>query len=49
MDICTPIVENMKLQIRFNVAAKCVELKTSPATESAMLCKRQWTLSRPLL
>jgi len=32
MKIFTPIVEQLKLQIRFNVKTRCVELKTSPDT-----------------
>ena len=32
MDIYTPIVEQVKLQVRYNPKRKCVELKTSPET-----------------
>jgi len=34
-DIYKPVVEQMKLQIRFNPQKRCVELKTSPHTELA--------------
>jgi len=33
-DIYSPLVEHMKLQVRFNVRKKCVEMKTSKYTES---------------
>lgn len=35
MDLYTPIVEHMKLQIRMNVKKRCVELKSSEHTEDA--------------
>jgi RNA-binding protein PNO1 len=35
MDIYQPIAEHMKLQIRFNPKKRCVELRTSAATEMA--------------
>jgi RNA-binding protein PNO1 len=35
MEIYQPIAEHMKLQIRFNPRKRCVELRTSPATELA--------------
>jgi len=35
MEIYTPIVEHMKIQIRMNPAKRCVELKTSPETTLA--------------
>lgn len=35
MEIYKPIVEHMKLNIRFNPKKKCVELKSSKETESA--------------
>ena len=34
MDIYQPIVEHMKLQVRFNPKKRCVELRTSPHTTS---------------
>ncbi|KAI9142284.1 pre-rRNA-processing protein PNO1 [Paraphysoderma sedebokerense] len=33
MKIYTPLVEHMKLQVRFNLKSKCVELRTSPETK----------------
>ncbi|KAI9471899.1 MAG: hypothetical protein EXX96DRAFT_582154 [Benjaminiella poitrasii] len=33
LEIYSPLVEHMKLQVRMNVKAKTVELKTSPSTE----------------
>jgi RNA-binding protein PNO1 len=35
MEIYQPIVEHMKLQVRFNPKKRCVELRTSPHTASA--------------
>lgn len=35
MDIYTPVVEQMLLQIRFNPKRRCVELKTSPKTQDS--------------
>jgi len=40
MDIYRPIVEHMKLQIRFDPSKKCVELRTSPATENPMALQK---------
>ncbi|CAO3624656.1 unnamed protein product [Mucor hiemalis] len=33
LEIYSPLVEHMKLQVRMNVKTKTVELKTSPSTE----------------
>ncbi|KAJ1514568.1 pre-rRNA-processing protein pno1 [Coelomomyces lativittatus] len=32
LEIYTPLIEYFKLQVRFNLATKCVELRTSPST-----------------
>ena len=34
MKIYTPLVEHLKLQVRFNLKTRCVELQTSPETTS---------------
>lgn len=40
MEIYTPIVEHMKLNIRFDPVKKCIELATSPLTESPLALQK---------
>jgi RNA-binding protein PNO1 len=49
MQIYQPIVEHMKLQIRYNPKAKCVELKTGPNTKNPAAMQKSIAFVRAYL
>jgi len=49
MDIYTPIVEHMKLQIRYNPKRKVIEIRTSPQTESGSAMQKAADFVRAFL
>ena len=47
--IVTPLVEQLKLQVRFNPRSRCVELRSAPTTPDAGAVQKGADLSRPWL